>query len=70
MTAVKELARHEGVTVGALVSRLLRKALTQPEKAEVLYLQEPRAHYGFRPLAGDNLVSNDQVNALRDEQGI
>lgn len=70
MTAIKELARRQGVTAGSLVSTLLRKALTQGATSVMPQLQEPQAQYGFRPLAGSSVVSNDHVNQLRDEQGI
>lgn len=70
MTAIKELARREGVTAGSMVSTLLRKALTQAGPAPDQALQEPAATYGFRPLTGGKVVSNDKVNQLRDEQGI
>ncbi len=72
LLAIKELARRDGVTAGALISTLLRKALTSTDRAAA---KAGSAHYGFRPLTTANsgagqLVSNDQVNKLRDEQGI
>ncbi len=70
MTAIKELARRDGITAGALVSALLRKALTQGAGPAATRLQEPPAVYGFRPVAGSSVVGNDQVNNLRDQQGI
>lgn len=70
LVATKELARHEGTTAGAVVSRLLRLALTRLPDT-----QEPDAHYrvpGFRPFAAKpGVVTTDEmVNRLRDEEGI
>ena len=69
LAASKELARHEGTTAGAVVSRLLRQALTGQVVAE------PGARYavpGFRPFAAKPgaVVTNDVLNKLRDEEGI
>ena len=70
LDAVKELARREGRTAGAIASDLLRRALSQPVASGT---QEPPARYGFRPFpaaAADDRVTNELVNRLRDEQGI
>lgn len=70
LEAVKELARREGRSAGAVASELIRRALSPPEAAGV---QEPPARYGFRPFAAlptDERVTNEQVNRLRDELGI
>ncbi len=74
MHAIKELARREGITAGAMISTLLRKALTHTAPAASGVI-EPAGTYGFRPLpagkgGSKQIVSNDQVNKLRDEQGI
>lgn len=68
--AVKELARRDGRTAGAVASDLIRRALSQPA---VTGVQEPAAVHGFRPFAAsrsDDRVTNDQVNRLRDDLGI
>ncbi len=70
MIAIKELARREGTTAGALMSTLLRKALTKTESASANAVKEPNTSYGFRPLPAGKVVGNDQINKLRDEQGI
>ena len=70
MIAIKELARREGITAGAMISSLLRKALTKTEPAAANAVNEPNANYGFRPLTAGKVVGNDQINKLRDEQGI
>ncbi len=69
LAAAKELARREGSTAGAVVSRLLRRALTgQCAPAP----SRTRAVSGFRPFpARDGVVTtNEQVNAIRDAEGI
>jgi hypothetical protein len=68
--AVKELARRQGRTAGAIASELIRQALSQPPATGV---REPAAHYGFRPFAaapGDDRITNEHINRLRDDLGI
>ena len=69
LAAAKELAHRQGVSAGKVVSSLLRSALTgktpaQPAAAAVVA--------GFRPFAASDLqlVSNDQIDQLRDLEGI
>ena len=71
LAATKELARREGSTAGAVVSRLLRRSLTgqdiaAPRKAGA------RRVAGFEPFPARPgvLVTDAQVNALRDAEGI
>jgi len=71
LAAAKELARREGSTAGAVVSRLLRRSLTgqddgAPKRAG------PRRVAGFEPFPARPgvLATNEQVNALRDAEGI
>ena len=71
LEAIKELARREGRTAGAVASDLIRRALTQPAPAPGVH--EPPARYGFRPFAAtpaEDRITNEQVNRLRDELGI
>jgi hypothetical protein len=70
LDALKELARREGRTAGAVASDLIRRALTQPRVAGV---QETQGRYGFRPFAAassEDRVTNEQVNRLRDDLGV
>jgi hypothetical protein len=69
LDAVKEIARREGRSAGAVASDLIRRALTQPS---FLGVREPPTRYGFRPFAAiaGGEVTNEQVNRLRDEQGV
>jgi hypothetical protein len=68
LLAAKEMARRQNLRLGLVISRLTRRAMTIPvdpppaESARVA---------GFRPLPGRGLVvGNDQVNALRDAEGV
>lgn len=71
LDAVKELARRQGKTAGAVLSDLARQALTQGSTAPVgAATAEAPATYGFRPFAGKELVTNALVDRLRDEQGV
>jgi hypothetical protein len=70
LDAVKELARREGRSAGAIASELIRRALSQPA---VTGVQEPAPRYGFRPFPAppsQDRVTNEQVNRLRDDLGI
>lgn len=67
LIAAKEMARREHLSAGQVISRLARLALTaridQPPLAPTVA--------GFRPLpARGVLVSNEQVNALREAEGV
>ena len=68
LNAAKELARRQGVSAGQVVSKLLRTALTGEASA-----QRPGAAVlaGFRPFAASDqqLVSNEQIDQLRDLEG-
>ena len=70
--AAKEMARRERSTAGAVVSRLLRRSLTGGGVAAAP-TKSPRASVaGFQPFAARPgvVATNDQVNALRDAEGI
>ena len=70
LLAVKDRARRENVSIGELVSRLLRDALHGRHLPPAAVAEEA-PFYGFEPLpTRDVVVSNELVNALRDEEGI
>jgi hypothetical protein len=72
LAAAKEMARRERSTAGEVVSRLLRRSLTGGSVA-ASPIKRPRASVaGFQPFTARPgvVVTNDQVNALRDAQGI
>ncbi|KOR33157.1 hypothetical protein TI05_02785 [Achromatium sp. WMS3] len=63
----KELAQREKISIGQLISRLLREMLLQGSKCS----EDVKNAAGFRPFTnGKQLVNNQQVNALREEDGI
>ena len=63
----KELARREKLSTGQIVSRLLREMLTRGGDE----VAPGRTIGGFRPFpASGHVVGNDEVNALRDAEGV
>ncbi len=67
--AAKEIARHQGGTAGQVISRLLRTALTAPAPAAK---RRATGVAGFQPFAAKPgvVVTLEQVNALRDAEGL
>lgn len=73
LMAVKELARLHGGTAGRLVSRLLRAALSgQALAPEHQSAADAAPVAGVRPFwpTSPDLVTNAQVEALRDQEGL
>ena len=71
LEALKELARRQNRTAGAVASELIHRALSQPPAGATG--SEAPARHGFRPFAStpaDPRTSNEQVNRLREESGI
>jgi hypothetical protein len=69
LAAAKELAHRQGISAGQVVSRLLRSALTGEAPAQ---RSGAAVVAGFRPFAASNqrLVSNEQIDQLRDLEGL
>lgn len=68
LLAVKERARREGRSAGAVLTDLARQALTAPAPRDSI--AEPAAFYGFEPLPRRGpVVSNDLIDRLREEDG-
>ncbi|MCK6681135.1 MAG: hypothetical protein L6R30_01795 [Thermoanaerobaculia bacterium] len=68
MAAAKELAHRERVSAGKIVSRLLREVLTRGSSREST---EQPVVAGFRPFpATGRVVTDGQINALRDSEGV
>jgi hypothetical protein len=66
LLAVKDLARREKSTAGAVLSALARMGL----QARTSAVAESSPRYGFAPKPGGGVtVSNAQINALRDALG-
>lgn len=65
LTAAKAIARREHRTAGQVVSDLARRSLTAQRST-------PQDEFlGFRPLPVDGtVVTDDEVNHLRDELGV
>ncbi len=68
LAAAKEIARSRHVSAGKVVSELLRRALSGGNERDST---EPVVG-GFRPFSSPDqrLVSNDEINRLRDDEGI
>lgn len=69
LAVVKDLARRSDETAGRVLSGLARAALTSPKPTAGV--GEEHAFYGFKPLpANGRLVSNDEIERLRENEGI
>ena len=67
LIAVRELARLENASLGKVVSRLVRDALTGTAARQ----GRPVTATGFEPFpARGVVVSNEQVDRLRDTEGV
>jgi len=69
LAAAKELAQRQGISAGKVVSSLLRSALTgaaAPQRSDAPVVA------GFRPFSASDqhLVSNEQIDKLRDLEGL
>lgn len=72
LSAAKEMARLEGATAGQVVSRLLRKSLTGASALSRPARSRRQPVAGFEPFPAKPgvVTTNDQVNALRDAEGV
>jgi len=74
LAAAKELARRQGGTTGQVVSRLLRHSLTGGNEAATRSpaRKPPRRVAGFEPFPAKPgvVTTNEQVNLLRDAEGV
>ena len=72
LAATKELARKEGATAGQVVSRLLRDSLTGVASVARPRRAPRKSVAGFEPFQAKPgvVTTNEQVNALRDIEGI
>ena len=69
LAAVKELARRQGASAGRVMSKLVRTALAGSAQADG---PAPVGVAGFRPFEAPDLqlVSNEQIDQLRDQDGL
>jgi hypothetical protein len=66
LQAVKERARREKSTAGAVLSDLARRALTTPPDGRPA--RAPKAGHGFRPFARrGTIVNNELIDRLRED---
>ncbi len=71
LAVAKELARAQHVSAGRIISRLAREALTGRRQQELPDNAATGAVGGFRPFpARGTMVTNDQINDLRDQEGV
>ena len=72
LAEAEKLARKQGKPLGRVVSDLLRTAMTpllEAERAELQRLYETTGFHPF-PRRNDLVVTDELVNAIRDEEGI
>ena len=72
LAVAKELARRERSSAGKVVSRLLRRSLTGTEPAGEKARGRRRSVAGFVPFPARPglVITNEEVNALRDSEGL
>lgn len=72
LAATKEIARNEGATAGQVVSRLLRSSLTGTVQVSRSARTRRPSVAGFQPFPAKPgvVITNEQVNAIRDAEGI
>ncbi len=72
LAAAKELARRERSTAGKVVSRLIRSSLTGAASPKSASRSRRAPVAGFQPFPARAgvVVTNEQVNALRDAEGL
>ncbi len=72
LAAAKELARRERSTAGQVVSRLLRRSLTGAQAPKASSRSRRPSVAGFQPFPARAgvVVTDEQVNALRDAEGV
>lgn len=71
LMAVKELARSQNVSAGYFVSKLVREALAGRQSETGGDHPEEKRVGGFRPFATRGvIVTNEQINGLRDQDGV
>lgn len=70
LIAAKEIARAENTSLGKVISRLVRQALTGGAASQTIS-NLPATATGFVPFGSRGVVvSNELINRLRDADGI
>jgi hypothetical protein len=72
LAATRELASRQGASAGQMVSRLLRAALNGSAALGLPTADSPSGVAGFRPFPAQagQLVTDEQIDQLRDEAGL
>ncbi len=71
LAAAKELSSRQRLSAGQLISRLLRESMSGTQRAGLADGGEARAVAGFLPFASQGvLITNAQIDALRDAKGV
>lgn len=76
LTAAKDIARLRHISIGRAVSEFARQALATGAVAKTAgFASEDELHQKLRalgvvPFDGGQLVTNEMIDALRDEEGI
>jgi hypothetical protein len=71
LAAVKEVAKRERLTAGQVVSRYMRQVFTGALVEVNRVSSNATDVTGFRPFpARGKLVTNDEIDRLRDKEGI
>lgn len=71
LIAIKEVAKRESRSAGAVVSHMLRRSLAGGDDNSVRDLSAPlEAEFGFRPFPKrGGVVTNELIDRLREEVG-
>ena len=68
LSAARDLARRDGVTIGRVISDLARQALTGQATHQGA---GSTAFHGFRPLPRRGVVvTNEMINSIREDEAI
>lgn len=71
LLAAKEIARRQNQSAGQVVSRLLRESLLSGSASDRAASEDEKRIGGFRPFPPQGrVITNDQVNVLRDAEGV
>ncbi len=69
LIAVKQVSKRESKSAGAVVSDLLRQALTRSDGPDY-GVAEPAPEFGFQPFPRrGGVVTNELIDRLREETG-
>jgi hypothetical protein len=68
LAAIKEIAKRESRTAGAVASELIRAPLTVEQGGQIIHsADEFETEFGFRPFARrGGIVTDETINRLRE----